>query len=161
MDIRNWPFDKIMQLPDCCFGRKFIVSCELQTTSDNTEWDISEIALPEKTVLWQIEVNFHGCTAAQNYVRLAMGDQLPTTVAQMNALEPLINGLGFQGPEPREIHGIDTGGPMRLDVKIPIAANSRRLIMEAMADAGTGNRVRTSIVVSSVPKEAPDWLISV
>ncbi|GAH58066.1 unnamed protein product, partial [marine sediment metagenome] len=94
MDIRNWPMDRIMQLPDECFGRRFLVSCSLAYADAGSTFDISEIALPEACVLWSLNVAWYNEDTATHYIRLALGDQLPATVAMMDALEPLISGLG-------------------------------------------------------------------
>lgn len=160
MDIRDWPLDRIMQLPDCCLSRRFLISCYVTRSSAGTDWDISEIALPEKFVLWEINLNVQTDVSKLVLSRIALGDQLPAAAATVDALEPLIYGFGATGAEPRTI---GTYGPAALrfvGLRQPISAMGRRLVLEVSVGADTTAYVYLGIVISSIPKEVPDWLIS-
>lgn len=160
MDIRNWPIDRIMQLPDSCFGRRFSVCVNVDTTGSAVAWDISEIAFPEMCVLWEVAISANNYNFAPQLdnVRIALGDQLPTAAAMMNALEPLTPGLGAQGPEPRNIGAIL--GSFIFHMRIPISAQGRRLVLEVTPSAEQDVKVSVVCQVSSIPKEVPDWLRS-
>ncbi|GAH72945.1 unnamed protein product, partial [marine sediment metagenome] len=54
MDVRNWPADRIMQLPDHCFGRRWLVSVIGARSEIGPAFDISEAGLPEWTVIWNL-----------------------------------------------------------------------------------------------------------
>jgi len=160
MRIDNWPMDKIMQLPDCCFGRRYCVSCTLVGVNDTTQWDISEIGLPEKFVIWDVNIFYSTSNDNDSMFRLAYGDQLPTTVAEMDRLKPVIHGLGVEGHEPRHVYigyQRDTGN---LNLRLPVASTGRRLVLEAHTVAEKVMAITVAIIVSSMPKEVPDWLIS-
>ncbi|MBA7681717.1 hypothetical protein ES703_90057 [subsurface metagenome] len=161
MDIRNWPMNRIMQLPDNCFGRRFPVCVCVFDTDETPRWDISEIALPEKCVIWGFtswmdEADYH-----VDSFRLALGDQLPTTVAMMDALEPLFYGLGRQGPEPRYIVAHVNYPPIVYNLRLPVAAAGRRVILEARSNVEQALAFQVVLVVSSIPTEVPDCLLSV
>ena len=160
MNIRNWPMDRILMLPDNCLSRRFVVSCAIVTLGDETVWDISELALPDKAIVH--ELLLYGTGAFGKYVvtRLALGDQLPAATAEMDRLEPLFHGLGVQGAEPR---GLTVGSPstFRLNrLKMYVPAQGRRLVLEIAAVAGMVIQVCAAITVSTVPTEVPDCLLS-
>jgi len=160
MDIRDWPFDQIMQLPDHCFGSRFQVAVVCQGADGAAAWDISELALPEKCVIWEWHMCVNAITTDIARARLALGDILPTTTAIMDGLEPVFRGFGVQGPEPRDIIIARWGLPAMRVLKQPLLAAGRRFILEV-----TGEATKTPIVcfvfsISSMPTEVPDCLLS-
>jgi hypothetical protein len=158
MDISNWGLHKIMQLPECCFGRRFLVSCTVTGGDAAAAWDISEIALPERCVLWEIRGFCDAAAADITSFRLALGDQLPVTTAIMDGLEPLINGLGAQGPGPRAIVPSLDGRMQWNRLRQNIHAASRRLILEATGAQGKTPTITVGIVISGVPRSIPDMI---
>lgn len=149
-----------MQLPDHVFGRRFAVCCHAEAEAEATVWDISEIALPEQCVIWQFVIRGVFVRASGDLVRVALGDQLPTTTAMMDSLEPLINGLGAQGPGPRAISVGGEASMMDLRLRMPVDAMGRKLVVELAAELTEAAAVDVYVVVSSLPKEVPDWMIS-
>lgn len=160
MDIRNWGLHQIMQLPDSVFGRRYCVSCAKLAEQGATVWDISEIALPERAVLWEVTVFASTDAYSVASMRIALGDQQPTTAAMMSRLEPLIPGLGYQGPDPRYIHPYAALGMHLVRLKMPIATMGRRLVLETTAVDGANGSLTLATVWSAVPNEVPDCLIS-
>lgn len=160
MDVRSWGLGQIMQLPDCCFGRRFSVCCDALSVEEALAWDISEVALPEKCVLWEVVINSDVSVVAPQIasVRIALGDQLPASSAMMDALEPLVPGLGIQGPEPRYISGLTNH--LVFHTRYPISVNGRRLILEVISNAGVSARIQLVCEFSSIPTEVPDCLFS-
>ena len=111
-------------------------------------------------MLWQLNIHCWSSGSADNRIRLAIGDQQPTSEAQMSLLQPLINGLGSQGSGPRRIKLLGSGVNMRVDMRTVIASRGRGLILEVYSVAEQIIGVHVITVVSSIPKEVPDWLIS-
>ena len=160
MDIRRWGLHQVMQLPDECFGRRFMVSCNLQLFAATRAWDISEVALPEACVIWELYIESIGIYSEEITVRIALGDQLPAVVAVFNALDPLFMGFGAQGPEPRGLY-IPVHGRIHINrLRMPVAAAGRRMVIEALTPEAVKGGIFVGIVVSGIPKEVPDWLIS-
>ena len=160
MDIRRWGLDQIMELPDHCFGRRFLVSCTLRLAAAKQEWDISEVALPDMCVIWELYIESIGIYSEVMTLRIALGDQLPLNVAMFNALDPLIMGFGAQGPEPRSLY-FPVHDRMHINrLRVPVAAQGRRLVIECLTPEAIAGSVFVGIVVSGVPKEVPDWLYS-
>ncbi len=148
-----------MQLPDCCLGRRFPVFVALETVTDETHWDISELALPDRTIVHELAIVASGAYGMEGTVRLALGDQLPTTTAQMDSLEPLFHGFGLQGPGPRYSN---FSMPMNFAfrrLKMYVPAQGRRIILEAFTASAQGPSFYAAIIVSSIPTEVPEWLI--
>lgn len=160
MNIQNWGLGQIMQLPDYLFGRRFMVSCFLDVPDATRAWDISEVALPEMCVVWELVVATLQAFGAEITVRIALGDQLPAAAATFDALDPLFMGLGVQGPEPRGFHILDIGSFSMRRLRMPVAAQGNRLVVEALTPEAKSGTVFVGIVVSGVPKEIPDWLVS-
>lgn len=161
MRIDDWGIGRIMELPDCLFGRRFLVSCSVEGGADAAAWDISELAFPEVAVIWEVRMFSELAGNLVDSFRLALGDELPTLTGQMDRLEPFIQGLGAQGPGPRAINPSLDGRMEWARLRFAIATAGRRLVLEATG-AGTSTPVVTvGVVVSSVPKEIPEWLYSV
>lgn len=149
-----------MQLPDYCFGRRFCVCAEGKSDAAAMSWDISEVAFPEHFVLWELLVSLSPIDYRVATIRLAFGDQLPTDLATMNVLEPLIPGLGIDGPEPRFIALPPPYSMISLPLRTPLKPSGRRLVLEVVSAVAATGRVQVICVVSSIPTEAPDWLVS-
>ena len=160
MDISKWPIDKIMQLPDWCFGRRWVVFASRIANGAVTNWDMSELTFPNKGVIWQVNIHPVMCTYFTLYYRLALGFQLPTTTAQMDLLSPLLNGFGEQGAEPRKIRAYSNCGAFDLRMRNPMDFQGKRLILQVTGVAEKQALINVAVVVSSLPKEIPDWLSS-
>lgn len=160
MNIQNWGIGKIMELPDWLFGRRFVVSCEIDVGTARFAWDISEVALPDMCVIWELSIQATGTFSDWGWVGIALGDQLPTNAGMFNVLEPLFMGMGLQGAEPRNMRA-DIQRTKHLNrLRMPVAAAGRRLVIESLTEDTIKAGVQVDIVVSGVPKEVPDWLCS-
>lgn len=160
MDIRHWPLDRIMQLPDSCFGRRFIISCSLSYTGPDNLFDISELAFPEQCVIWQLVVITTAGYDPDNSYRMALGDMLPAGTTEFNALEPLIPGLGLQGAEPRHIR-LGAGSPLSFEqLRMPVHTMGRRLVVNFINVTSAQFGIIVGLVVSSIPMEISDCLLS-
>ncbi len=160
MDIRNWPMDKIMQLPDCCFGRRWPISVGVSDVAAATHYDISEAALPERCVVWSMFFIPHTTTAAHTRVTLSLGDVLPTTDAQFDALEPVFRDLGCWDGNRRVfcVHVYVTG--LILPIRQPVLSSGRKLVGRFEVAAVSPYPIVVGVIISSIPTEVPDWLCS-
>ncbi len=161
MDIRRWPFDQIMQLPDCCFGRRWPIYFGGETLSSAATYHISEMGLPERCVLWDIFFDSEGYPTTDEVgtppnISIALGDQLPENAAMFGALETLI-------PESDTIIGglnVLIKG-MKLSLRKPVFTSGRRVAVQIVGSDGTSGFWSLGLVFSSVPNEVPDCLLSV
>jgi len=137
-----------------------MISCTVTAGDNAPAWDISELAFPEKAVIWEWGIWCQDQGVYMASVRLALGDQLPASAAMMNGLEPMIPGLGATGAEPRYITAMGFSGIRFNNVRIPLAAGGRRLVLEATGVPAKTPVCGAGVVVSGVPQEVPWWLIS-
>ncbi len=159
MDIRNWGIDKIMQLPDSMFGRRWPIMFADNIDTTVRSFYISEIALPEMFVIWEVfgwvpAIGGVIPTPLNIFFSFKLGDQLPTELTY-GAMEPLFRGVN------NIIIGERAFLPFSgvLHLRQPVQSSGRRICFRAYnAMAGSMN-FQTGIVISSVPTEVPDWFL--
>lgn len=160
MNISNWSLNRIMQLPDFCFGRRWPISIWAEPDFTPPRYDIAECALPEKTVIWELHVRGSGQTATFYFVGLRLGDKLPTTEAEFDALELLfpclddyeIGRSGVKLQAQSDLH--------LTQLRYPVLSSGRRFVGKFETSFEYNQQIEVVFVVSSVPTEVPDWLIS-
>lgn len=160
MNVRNWPMGQIMQLPDNCFGQRWPVHVGVKTTSSVPHYDISESGLPERCVIWGFYIVVSGVSTSYVEVTFALGDMLPTTEAEFGANEMLFHDLGVPFGAIRFIRTIPYSGLGFIPMRKYVAAGGRRLI--GRFDPATATLVYSHgiLIVSGVPTEVPDCLLS-
>lgn len=160
MDVSKWELHKIMQLPRCAFGQIYLISASIYIANNDTAWDISEIAFPKVAVIWQLSILWQYANTTDCKCRLALGTKIPTTIAEMNEYEELINGLGTGPTKPRNIYGFTSNAQEMYPMKKLIEPQGKKLVLEVHAPSDKETRVRAAVAVSSIPREVPDWLLS-
>ncbi len=160
MDVRDWPLDQIMQLPDSCFGTRYPVTVFAPAVQPGTIYDISEMGLPEYCVIWEIVFFSWGVVGGMLYGwSFVLGDQLPTTDAEFDANEVMIKDLGgVLGGRKSILANSDRGVAFR-NLKIPIHSMGRRIIGRYAGAEETGD-FQAVFTISSIPREVPDCLFS-
>lgn len=157
MDISKWPIEKILQLPDSCFGRKWLIGVAGTANSGGVSWDICDLAFPDRAVIWGVFIQSHQDHFNVLDFRLALGDRKPTTTAQMDSLEALLPSVGLPGREPKDILYDHALAFMFLDMKFPVLPQGRRLVFELSAQAIGIATVMCNVLISSIPTEIPDF----
>lgn len=161
MDIRNWPLGRIMQLPDSCFGRRWLVGIKQHETAVAFVWDICEAALPEMVVLWHLNLHMTGEIAALCTVSLALGDVLPTSQAQFAQFEQLFRNVGEIAGGISRISLGTISGQVNWPMRQCVRAAGRRVVGEFSITAAAESTMEAVLTISSVPTEIPDCLLSV
>jgi len=161
MDIRNWPLDKIMQLPDHCFGRRWPVLFSQGLSAPGTKYFISEMGLPDRCVLWELCCSVVSEVVGVPYecvpFSLALGDNLPVGFNQFWEFENMF-------PEADEISQrmkLFRGNLYLTQLRKPYAAQGRRVVLRVEEVASASWPFSLGLVFSSIPKEVPDCLLSV
>lgn len=160
MDIRNWPLARILQLPDWCFGRRWPIMLRLELGVAATGYLISDMALPDRCVLWEVIIKSIAVNAAQvsgrAEVQVALGDQLPagaTAAAIFAAYENMFPGVeGLRNAIP------SIGRLSKL--RTVYHAQGRRVVVFFDNRSTQTRDFIVVMVFSSIPTEVPDWLIS-
>ena len=161
MDIRNWPMDRIMQLPDNAFGQRWIVSVAARGKVVGANYDISEMALPERCVVWTVFFLASVSSGMVNDITLSMGDKLPASDAEFDVLEPLMRDLGYYDGTRRYIELYSRTSVVVLPMRKLIHSVGRRLVGRLTFEALSTTPTYAGLVVSSIPTEVPDCLLSV
>lgn len=161
MDVSKWPIGRIMQLPDHCFGQRWLVGVASNRATTGPGFDISELGLPEECVIWNLAMWYTQGAQAFLGIYLALGDQLPATEAAFTALEPLFKDIGPFFIQRRRIEMIAEAGLIHFPMRKYVHAGGRRLVGEFYMGATSAQVATAVITVSSVPKEVPDCLLSV
>jgi len=161
MDVRNWPLDKIMQLPDHCFGRRWpLITTNLVVPETTVQWLLSQ-ALPDRCVLWGIHWWAGENGLYTNWLKFALGDHAPANDAAFDGFERLFPGdLDNTFEEGAILWTIHSS--LGFDCRLPILAMGRRFAVQiANAHTTAGNTITIVFLVSSIPTEVPDCLLSV
>ena len=164
MNIQNWGIGQILQLPDHAFGRQYPIWVARISASGGAGRDISEIGFPNVAVVWGfgwwVWTPYTEANKAEARIKLGLANDLPATAAAMDRLQPLFPGLGDHGAALRDIYIGDAGSSMWIPMRTVLNAQGQKLVIEVDAASNTDVRVMVCVVVSSVPREVPDWMIS-
>lgn len=160
MKIDNWPMDRIMRLPDWCFGRRWWVGHTGRENSGDVVFYISPFELPDKFVVWGVMI---GCSSGAPvnpiHITMRLGSVAPTTSIETIAMERVFKGMC----QPAEIYEFIVS---QWDLtwmnceRILIESAGRRLVVEAIGDTVNPYEFTAALLISALPKEVPDWLIS-
>lgn len=157
MDISKWPIEKIMQLPEACFGRKSVISFSPQYLFLGTSYLMSSLALADKAVLWEMSVFANGVSfpggSASGAFSFAFGDKVPASAAEFDLMEPLIFGLN-------EV--LSTTRVMRVPVEFHnmrylVKPQGRKVVGYFQNASNDLMNFSANLVFSAVPREIPDF----
>lgn len=158
-DISNWGWGQILELPDHLFGRRFSIGCSGVLAAAGTVFDLSELGLPERCVIWELNTRYVADIPGFGNCSLALGDQLPTTDAQFNAMEQLFPDIGTRVDERRDF-SISCGAQSALrGLKVGVNAGGRRLVLRYNTFFAAISKMECEIVVSSAPRSLPEWFV--
>jgi len=160
MDISKWPIDRVMALPDWCFGRQWWIGEEVETLSAGIKYFFFSDMPPDVFVLWDIFFS-PGLWAAGELVdlTLVLCHQTPDA-GNIQTLTRLLR----QFSTPNAFYD------MHLQCKTAVHLGPMKVLIEANND-GIGGRMRIiaetvtalnniAVLVSALPKEVPDWVVS-
>lgn len=147
-----------MQMPDYCFGEQFPVCCNAYADSGADAFALSEIALPDVCVLWQMNIYPHYVSHHNEYIRLGLAETIPKDETEFMTLSPLIPGFGMQDDEPRKIRMLNHAGLLGVKMRKVIETQGKKLALMAHSLADNSCRLHVIIVVSRIPEELPNWL---
>ncbi len=160
MHINDWPMDKIMQLPDEAFGRRWLVGVSFTLSDANPVFDISEFSLPDVFVLWEVVTVAVGTFSESVHIGLSLGDVVPTSEIEFDALEIILGGIAARDAEKGEIEVLPFCPTNFRSIRQPVTANGRRLVGKAIRDLGAPVGATANLTISSIPNEVPSWLCS-
>lgn len=160
MDIRDWPLGKIMQLPDCAFGPRWLVFCSAYSVLDTDVFAIVRTGVPDRAVIWEMGVSVYSAVTMNVEVEFAWADQLVTTAAQWSALPKMFPCQGLQDGVDFNFLTGGGGGQALRRLKFVSPSSSLKPCMRVGALTSAAKGIQANFVISSIPKEVPDCLVS-
>jgi len=159
MRIDNWPFDRIMRLPDWCFGRRWWVGEYMGNVNGGSYYRLGEEQLPDKFVVWGVMI----CNRSPNCLEalrltIRLGNDLPAEPSDLNGLDRIYEGISIPTityefyTAPNSITWISAE-------RIIIESNGRRLVLLSSGDEVILYEMTVGVLISAMPKEVPDWLV--
>lgn len=161
MNISEWSLSKKMMLPDHCFGRREVLQLAADLSDANAVYVISPAGLPETTVIWEVLAAGRGTGFMTVHIGLALGDQLPASDAEYNALDPIFpNAIASDGE--RGEFEVQTFGDTHIAMaRFPVAVSGRRIVAKFIRHQGNATEAVVVVTYSSLPYEVPSCLLSV
>lgn len=160
MDIRSWGYSRIMQLPDCVFGQRWLLISSFRVAAETRAFVINSQPMGEDVVLWGLEVygRFNASTASG--FKIALGERVPATEAAFNEMERLFKG-DLENVVDEGLVLIGTHGNPIWKCRLPLHVSGRHFVMQYYNAHATDAIVVTfAFEISSMPTEVPDWLVS-
>ena len=159
MRIDNWPLDKIMRLPDWCFGRRWWIGEYMGNTKGTVDYRLGVENLPDKFVVWGILISTRSpaCLEALR-LTIRLGELLPVAPGDVNGLDRILKGVSIQTIT-YEFY-VNPNGLTWINVERVIhESNGRRLVLMANGDQTIAYEMTAGMIISSMPKEVPGWLL--
>jgi len=161
MNVADLTDAQIMQLPDFCFGERYVCATYFETAAAGYHADISPIVLPDKCVLWEIDIWMGQISHMLTYIRLSLAYLLPANEAAF-ILEPaLIEDLGNDAVPVRGIYLSTTEHDWSMSMKQLLETGGRRLLTMINLPTDAQCTVSISAVFSAIPTRVPDWMVSI
>jgi hypothetical protein len=162
MDLAALTDAQIMQLPDFCFGRKWLISLGSRADVAGTFHFLSPTVLPVKTIIWGLWVVSSASAIASNgRLDIALGTVVPVNDAAFQLLDKMFPDLlGETGMPGTMVYG-GIGYQIHVPLKKLIEPAGRRMVLQ-LNIFGAGNvTTNVGIVVSGIPTRIPEWMVSI
>jgi len=160
MDISKWPLDKIVQLPDFCFGRRWFVGMIFGKDGPGMDVAVSDEPLPNRMVVWALFCSGRQAEMTSWEITYRLTSNLIETSATIDKLVKVFRGMGH----PSFVNEIwsQSGTPVYWrGLRNFVEAQGRRLCMGLTTNDGTGYReFAAGLLISAFPREVPDWVVS-
>lgn len=158
MDIRDWPIDKIMQLPDCAFGQRWWVGTYCGDSNGRAGYFTVDENLPDKFVVWGI-VFCCRAVASVNPMRVTvrLGTHLIANAADALSMDRIFKGISSKNIV-YEFY-LSQWDLTWLDCKrIIVDSAGRKIQLMTNGDQVTAYEMTVAVLISSVPRDIPYWI---
>jgi hypothetical protein len=160
MDVSRWSLDKIMQLPDWCFGRRWWIGEYIGTTEDEMTLFTIKDRLPDKFVLWSMLVQGTDWTAGTGInLTVKLADRGVDDDSFWNA-DRLFHQIGSEGLTYEFF--LTLKGMFYLPYIRSVHESKNNRICGAFkirAETATCEN-QIAFLISSIPREVPNWIVS-
>jgi len=160
MDVSRWSLDKIMQLPDWCFGRRWWIGEYIGTNAGALVWFTIKDRLPDRFVLWSMLVQGTDRTEGTGInLTIKLADRAADIDTFWNA-HRLFHQIGSEYLTYEFF--LDVNGYFYLPYIRSVHESKNNRICGAFKirneTATCENQI--AMLISSVPREVPDWVVS-
>lgn len=159
MDVSGWTLAKRMELPDWCFGNKWIIGCPVKTLLTGTNyWGISEVSLPDPVCIWTL-----GCwVRTEEFVslttRIGLRATIPTSDVEMDAAIEMFPLLGAPRVGPNLVRfGFLYSEAFFMKVRKGMNTDGLKLVVQVCSTV-LNVYVQFSLLVSELPTRIPAHL---
>ncbi len=160
MDVSRWPLDKIMQLPDWCFGRRWWIGEYVGTTAGELVYITVHDRLPDFFVLWSMLVQGTDWTTGTG-INLTV--KLADRAADIDSFWKA-DRLFHQIASEQYVYEffLTVKGPFYLPYirSVHESKNNRICIALKLRAETVPCENQIALLISSVPREVPDWVVS-
>jgi len=160
MRIDNWPLDRIMRLPDWCFGRRWWLGEYMGHTAGNVNYLLGAENLPDKFVVWGIYISCRSINCLEAIrLTIRLGTVLPAAAGDVEGLDRIFKGICV--PAITYEFCVNPNGVTWVNCERQIIESAgRRLVMISNGDGTIAYYMTVGMHISALPKEVPDWLFS-
>lgn len=160
MDVRRWPLDKIMQVPDWCFGRRWWIGTYIGTAAAAVTYFTIEDRVPDRFVVWSLIYNGSKWTAVTG-IELAL--RLAGKAADVDGFwksPRLFQQIAQENRAYEFFHCAKTGLYLQNMRTVHEARGLRVCGAVKHIDETATCENMCALLISAVPKEVPDWVVS-
>lgn len=160
IDIRNWPIDQIMQLPDEAFGQKWQIITNEQVAGGATDvWMASE-KVPDTIVLWEIRVHGIRTSIPAGGFKFAIADQIPADEDAFDLGERIFKGSLDNTVEEGMINYGNPDSALVIPMRKHVVMGGKRFTVWFKNTAGNVNETTVMFLISSIPRSLGEWMLS-
>lgn len=160
MNVSRWPLHKIMMLPDWCFGQRWWIGAYQGGTNGVVHYNMAEENLPDIFVTWGVLISNRAPSATEAHrVTIRLGDKKPADLAATKACDRLMKGISTPGIA-YEFYPASNATTWIPGVRTITESKNRKLVIVSNGDQVNSYEMTVGILISSVPKEVPDWVVS-
>ena len=159
LDISGWSLDKIMQLPDHAFGRRYLIITRQELAAGATVRWLVKDPLPDRFILWSIRMGGFNESDEDLGFRFAFGSEDPADVAAFDRLREVFPG-DFDDPGEKSLITMARGVHRDMRMRIPFNSNGERFVVSGVNGGGTlVARPTIEFEISSIPRGVGEWLV--
>lgn len=160
MNTSNWPGYKIMMLPDWCFGRRWWVGGYAGNVNGQAYYYCVEENLPDWFVVWGILMAFKEPAATQAMrVTVRLARNTADITDHLLDCERICKNVSSPGIH-FEFYANQNGVTWINDLRTIHESKDRSIAFETNGDQAIAYEGTIGVLISGVPREVPDWVVS-
>lgn len=159
MDVSHWSADKIMQLPDAAFGRRWMIGMSADTLDANVHFDLADLSLPDKIVIWEVQFPVFGGLSTTADIVLSLGSTLPSTDAEFLALERVFLGVSTRDGIKGGVESLAVSHIALRKMRQMVVTGGRTFVARFKRALSTAGAAACIVTISSFPREVPDFYL--